>query len=246
MSSTDEANCMAPTIVIAHRGASNHAPENTLLAFETAIRLGAQMFELDVQETADNYLVCIHDYTVDRTTSGNGLVSELTLEELRSLDAGRGEKIPLLSEVLDLARQRIMVNVELKVMEVEERVLDLISSRGMLDAVIVSSFLHETLAVVHKICPTICTGVLYAQTLDDPLRYAQELGATAINPLHELVDLEIVSAAKEQGLAVYPWTVNESYRMAELVRLGVDGIITDLPDQCLRVIKRCESDSEVV
>jgi glycerophosphoryl diester phosphodiesterase len=237
---------MASTIVIAHRGASNLAPENTLLAFESAISLGAHMFELDVQETVDNHLVCIHDYTVDRTTNGSGLVSELTLNELRSLDAGRGERVPLLSEALDLARRKIGVNIELKVMDVEAQVLDMISSREMLDEVILSSFLHETLTVVRQKCSSVTTGVLYSRVLEDPLGYAEDLGATAINPLHELVDSELTSAARDRCLAVYPWTVNETNRMTELARLGVDGIITDLPDACLKVVGSFRSDSEVL
>jgi glycerophosphoryl diester phosphodiesterase len=116
-STTERADVPRP-VVIGHRGSSAYAPENTLLSYETAWKMKADMVELDVHSTADGGLVCIHDEDVSRTTNGKGLVAELTLKELRRLDAGKGQKVPLLSEVLDLARGRFGVNIEIKVLNV--------------------------------------------------------------------------------------------------------------------------------
>ncbi|MFX1369536.1 MAG: glycerophosphodiester phosphodiesterase, partial [Promethearchaeota archaeon] len=103
---------MRTQLVIGHRGASSEAPENTMKSFRIAWEIGADMVELDVQETADGHIICMHDYDVSATTSGNGMVSELDLEEIQSFDAGENERVPLLSEVLDFALNRIMLNIE--------------------------------------------------------------------------------------------------------------------------------------
>ncbi|TFF95326.1 glycerophosphodiester phosphodiesterase [Candidatus Thorarchaeota archaeon] len=224
-------------IVIAHRGGTERAPENTILAFETSCEMGAQMFELDVHETSDQHLVCIHDYTVDRTTNGQGLVSEMTLDEIRRLDAGMGQKVPLLSEALDIASGRSGVNIELKVLDIEERAVDLVVEKEMSDSVLVSSFFHESLRVIRKSAKSLPTGVLYNQPLEEPIQYALQLGATAINPHHELVSKELVSEAGSDNLRVYSWTVNTEDKVLELAGMGVDGIITDRPEMCLRLLK---------
>ena len=235
---------LVETIVIAHRGASETAPENTLVAFEEAILLGVQMFELDTHETLDNHLVCIHDYDVSRTTNGEGLVSEMTLSELLQLDAGRGQRVPLLKEALELAKGRALVNIELKVPGIESAVVQLLSELGMTTDVIVSSFFHEALVDIVKESKSIKTAVLFSHDLEDPVSYALGLSANAINPHHELLDPDMVLNAKKRGLEVYPWTVNERSRMIELVRMGISGIITDRSALCLDVVKRARLDAD--
>ena len=138
---------MKNQLVIAHRGASGLAPENTMLAFRTAYNVGAHMIELDVQQTADGKLVCIHDYDVDRTTNGSGAIVELSFREIQELDAGKGEKIPSLDEVLDYVRGRMKINIELKVLDIEKEILSMVQKRNMISDVIVSSvsYTHLTL-----------------------------------------------------------------------------------------------------
>jgi glycerophosphoryl diester phosphodiesterase len=137
-------------IIIGHRGASGHAPENTILSFRRALEFGAQMIELDIHETLDGRLVCIHDATLDRTTNGSGEVNGFTYEELLDFDAGEGEQIPLLEDVLKFASGNLQVNIELKVLEVEKQVLDIVERYEMFQDVIISSFSHDTLSTIRS------------------------------------------------------------------------------------------------
>lgn len=223
-------------IVIGHRGASNQAPENTLLAFQKAWKLGADMVELDVHATLDGELVCIHDYDVSRTTNGSGLVSDLLLKEIQDLDAGAGEKIPLLKDVLEFARGKLGVNIELKTIEIEEDVLRITKEAKMLDHVIYSSFLHEALCIISEIESRAVTAILLDSCPDEEIPYAIEIGAKAINPRFFNVDKDLVEYVHDSGLKVYPWTVNDEEFMLELLQMGVDGFITDLPDVGVRVV----------
>ncbi|MBN2228480.1 MAG: glycerophosphodiester phosphodiesterase [Candidatus Thorarchaeota archaeon] len=222
---------MQNCIIIGHRGAAGHAPENTLLSFQTAFEFGADMVELDIHETLDGHLVCIHDADVSRTTDGTGLVSEHTLNELRELDAGKGERIPLLSEVLSYAKNRLKVNIELKTLGVEKKIIDLLVERQMINDVVISSFYHGTLLVMKELDKRVFTAALISHSQDDLINYICELGVDALNPHYEIITNEIVSQAHNHGVLIYPWTVNDIDRMFDLIRnLRVDGIITDFPD----------------
>lgn len=223
-------------IVIAHKGASGYAPENTLLSFQRAIDLGADMIELDLRETLDGELVCIHDSSVDRTTNGTGEIHELTYKELRGLDAGEGEHIPLLTEVLSLASGKIKVNIDLKVIEVEKELLDLIEDYKIAQDVFVSSFFHGTLRALRDLSDNIETAVLVEVPKDDLVPYALDFDVNAINPNHKLVTPELVEEAHSVGLMVYPWTVNDLEMMKQLLAFGVDGLITDYPDRAAGVL----------
>jgi len=229
---------MYDCLIIGHRGASGIAPENTLLSYQTAIEIGVDMFELDVHQTSDGHLVCIHDYEVDRTTNGSGLVAEMSLNEIQKLDAGQGEYVPLLSEVLDLAFNRVMINIELKVPDVEREVIDLVKQKHMNDQIIISSFLHGTLQKISDIDRKIKTAVLVHTLFDDIIDYVVDLRAVALNPLHYLVTPELVSEAHHENLGIYPWTVNEPGFMIHLARLGVNGIITDFPNVAFDKLKK--------
>jgi len=223
-------------IVIGHRGASAYAPENTILSFETAWRMKADMVELDVHATSDGHLVCIHDDNVSRITGMSGLVAEMTLKEIRRLDAGRGQRIPLLSEVLNLSKGKFGVNIEIKVRNIEEDLLRLVTERSVLGSVIFSSFLHPTLRELREMSAEAKTAVLYREPINDPVQYALELGSNAINPLFYLLTPEHVSLAHKSGLKTYPWTVDDPDMMLELVSMRVDGIITDIPDVARKTI----------
>ncbi len=223
-------------IVIAHKGASGYAPENTLLSFQRAIDLEAHMIELDLRETLDGELVCIHDSSVDRTTNGTGEIHELTYKELRGLDAGEGEHIPLLTEVLSLASGKIKVNIDLKVIEVEKELLDLIEDYKIAQDVFVSSFFHGTLRALRDLSDNIETAVLVEVPKDDLVPYALDFDVNAINPNHKLVTPELVEEAHSVGIKVYPWTVNDLEMMKQLLAFGVDGLITDYPDRAAGVL----------
>jgi glycerophosphoryl diester phosphodiesterase len=228
---------LASQIVIAHKGASAYAPENTLLSFRRAYELGAQMIELDVHETLDGQLVCIHDKTVDRTTDGSGEVRNLSYEELMKMDAGDGERIPLLEDVLIFASGKLQVNIELKVIGVEMEVLDLVEKTGMNDSIIISSFLHGALSTIKEISSNSATAILIKDKMNDLVQYAVDLKANAINPDHKLVSTDLVKDAQMHALRVYPWTVNDTATMKRLFGIGVDGIITDYPDVALDILR---------
>ena len=228
---------MQECLIIGHRGAAGLAPENTMLSYRTALDLGVPMIELDIHETLDGHLMCIHDSSVDRTTNGSGIVAEMTLREIRVLDAGLGERIPLLSEVLDLARGRMSVNIELKALGVEKKLLDLVTERSMLDGILVSSFYHGSILAMKELSRDVPTAALVSEPEEGLVSYAVDLGANAINPLHSFVTHDLVEEAHGESLEVYPWTVNDTTRMFELFRLDVNGVITDFPNVGLDALR---------
>ena len=220
-------------LIIGHRGDRSDEPENTLSSFEKAIELGADMVELDVHLTKDRHLVVIHDRKVNRTTEGRGLVSEKTLEEIKSLDAGKGEEIPTLEEVIELVDQRVPINIELKAIGSAEKVCDVIKfyvSEGWnYKDFLVSSFEHNELHHFSGICPEVKIGVL---TGDIPLgyaEYAETLGAYSVNIALEAASPKFIEDAHKRGIKVFVWTVNELEDIALMKRLEVDGIFTDFP-----------------
>lgn len=237
------------TKIWAHRGASAVAPENTIPAFETAIAMGADGVELDVQRTADGELVVIHDETLDRTTSGSGRVVDRTLDELRALDASNGApaftgiRIPTLAEVLELlAPTGMRVNVELKTSVefypgIEAEALALVEDAGMTERVVWSSFNHLTLLPLRGRVPAANIGLLLSDVTVEPWRYAREFGAGALHPgLHLLQVPGWVDAAHEAGLAVHVWTVDEPAHLQLVAAAGVDVIITNRPDDARTVL----------
>lgn len=228
---------MAEQIIIAHRGASGHAPENTLLSYQRAVDFGAQMIELDVQETLDGNLVCIHDSTVDRTTNGSGEVHSFTYKELVGLDAGEGEQIPLLEDVIKFASGKIQINIEIKVIGVEKKILDIVERYGMFQDIMISSFFHNTLLTVRELSELVVTAILVNKPKDELVHYALDLRANAINPHYQLVTRELIQDAQKVGLKILPWTVNDSQTMMKLFAIGIDGLITDFPDRAVKVLK---------
>ncbi|MGH7841454.1 MAG: glycerophosphodiester phosphodiesterase [Candidatus Binataceae bacterium] len=221
---------------IAHRGASADFPENTVAAFEAAIAAGADMCELDVHRTADGAIVVIHDDTVDRTTAGRGRVAELTLAQIRQFDAGSwfgasfaAERIPLLSEVLDLAHGRCALNIELKAPGVAAQVCAMLRDRRAEESSLVSSFDAEALAHLRSLAPQIRVGLLASSRPARALQRAMKLKAAAVNPGFELVSAEFCAQAHRHGLAIYAWTVDDPLEMRKMIGAGVDGIMTNHP-----------------
>lgn len=217
-----------------HRGAAGHAPENTLAAVEKAISLGADWVEVDVY-AVEGELVVIHDDRLERTTNGAGYVMEQSLEYLRSLDAGNGEKIPFLGEVFEQVNRRAGVNVELKGPETAAPVARLIDhyvkERGWrYQEFLVSSFDHHALRAIKHLQPNIRTGALSLALPLEYARFAEELGAYSVHPGMEFLNRAFVEDAHRRGLKVFVYTVNRQEDLARVAALGVDGVFTDYPE----------------
>lgn len=234
------------TLVIAHRGASAYAPENTLRAFELAARQGADMCELDVQRTADGALVVFHDDTTARWEVRGRPVTHCTLADLRQLDIG-GERVATLAEVCAFARERGMrLNVELKERGIGADVVRLIRSERVADQVLISSFWDEALAEVATVAPDLPRALLMGiPTFRPDVRLRESwpfldlkrVGAVAWHPAWQIPLLDhVVPIVRRAGYRVHVWTVNDPDEMRRFLRLGVDGIITDTPDVLRRMI----------
>lgn len=237
---------------IAHRGASAAAPSNTLASFEKAAGFGADGIEFDVHLSADGVPVVIHDATVDATTDGSGRVAEMTLAQLKQLDAGSwfdpafaGERIPTLEEALETMGSRLLFNVELKSASLwgdglERATVAQVKRHGLDERVLFSSFNPLSLRRIKRIAPHIPVGLLYAPNLPLPL-YQVLLKALvpheACHPGYATVDAHYIAWARRRGYRVNVWTVDDPDEMRRLIRLGVDGIITNVPDVLRRVLE---------
>ena len=240
----------SPTRVIAHRGFSSRAPENTLIAVQQAIEVGADMVEVDVTVTADGHVICLHDETLDRTSNGSGLPNNMTLAEIKQLDAGSwfapeyaGEKIPTLSEVLDAVKGRILINIEIKPEAVEygvvQKVSSLVNEHEMLDSVVVSSFSPEALRLMKITDQAVMTASLFNKEIHtgrDPLEIIQEVGSRGFNISGKRLTPEMLERCHKHGIPVAVYTVNDVAEMRDLMKLGVDAVFTDHPDLMLEVV----------
>ena len=221
-------------LCIGHRGARAYAPENTLASFKKAIEIGVDAVELDVRKTKDNHIVVIHDEDVKRTTNGEGLVSELTLEQIKSFSAEGGEKIPTLEEALDFLDKKVKVFIELKDAGVEEQVLSIVHRRCLEKNVVIASFLEEVLKKVRELNEDIETGLIYARH-KNPLKAALELKANYLLALYRFTHTANVEKAHQNGLKVVVWTINNPDEVEEYIKKGVDGIASDKPDILIKL-----------
>lgn len=232
-----------------HRGAKGYYPENTMVSFEGAIKQKADGIELDVHMSKDGYLVVCHDETLNRTTNGKGFIKQYNLYELKKLDAGsyfdkkfKGEKLPLLEEVLDLVKSTdLFLNIEIKAgsifyPNIEEKVINLINKYNIKDRTIISSFDHFSVVKVKQIDKEIKTGILYTEALANPLEYTKTTSADAIHPNFLTLTKEIVDEARMSGILVNTYTINEEDDIKKISDFGVDAIITDFPDKALSII----------
>jgi len=215
--------------VVGHRGASAYEPENTVRSIRRAFEMGADAVEVDARVSKDSHVVIIHDETVDRTTNGTGLVSELSLEEIRALDAGKGEKIPTLQEVLEEIRGKGCLFLEIKVDEAAVPSLSLVESMEMMDSVLFISFSSGALTSIKEVRREAHTGFLYAKPFDGIIG-AKKLGCEAVLPYYRLATEKAIAFAHRMKLKVIPWTVDELEVAKELKRRGADGIATNRPD----------------
>ncbi len=225
-----------PFLNIAHRGASGHEPENTLRAFRRAVEMGADMIELDVRCAGGGELVVIHDDELERTTGVQGFVSETPLEELLRFDAGQGERIPLLEQVLETVNGDAALNIEIKDSFAVKPLAAFIARaaelpRWPLDRFLVSSFNHYDLWLMRALCPGIRLGALAAVVPPEFAAFAREMDAWSVNVEKSHVAEPFVREAHERELKVLVYTVDEPDDMARMRALGVDGVFSNYPDR---------------
>jgi len=211
--------------------------------------MGAGFIETDLQLSRDARLVAIHDATVNRTTNGQGAVHDMTLAELRRLDAGSwfgsefaGERIPTIEEILEFAKKHdVVFYLELKPSGSwggEHALISALRESGEIARTVVISFDPAILANVRKIEPTVMTGLLFEGQISDPLAKAIEIGARQLAVRGSLVTPRLLKEARQRDLQVVCWTVNHPAHMRLLVEAGVDGIISDYPDRLLELTRR--------
>jgi glycerophosphoryl diester phosphodiesterase len=237
---------------IAHRGASGHAPENTMAAFRRAVELGATFIETDLQITRDAQVIAIHDFTLDRTTTGKGQVHLLTLDQIRALDAGSwysgagvgafaGERVPTLGEILDFAKEHdIIIYLEIKsgpAWGVEHAVVAALRDQNASARVVILSFDPSTLDSVHRLDSTMMTGFLCEHPSNDLVERTVRAGARQLVARGDLITPSVIEKAHHAGLQVVAWTINEPEQMLRLIDVGVNGIITDYPDRLLSILR---------
>ena len=221
---------------IGHRGAKGHLAENTLESIKLALEFGVDAIELDVHKCRSGELVVIHDFTLDRTTNGEGEVALKSLEELKSLRVNEKFRIPLLTEVLDLIQGKCWINIELKGLNTAAETCRIIENyiknfNWDQGDFIVSSFQKNELFEVYKINPDIQIGVLSKASVNEALQLGKMLNAKAIHPSLGIATRENVKQAQNAGFKVNVWTVNEPADILRMKDFGVDGIISDYPDR---------------
>ncbi len=255
---------LAPkTLVVAHRGGAALAPENTLAAFENALKLGVDMVECDVHLSKEGELIVMHDFTVSRTTNGTGEIRDLTLAELKQLNAAAKftggnfppQPVPTLAELLDLVKGKAGVQIEIKVGAgnarypgIEQKVIDLVNARGMTNDVILISFDFPTLKQVKAMDARIHTGALVnaAWMMTRRLAAPEQIVAEAIDttgaeyfmPPFGTVFEDLVRVVHARGLKIGVWTVNVEADMRRLAGWGVDAITSDKPDELKKALGR--------
>jgi len=231
---------------IAHRGGRLYEPENTIAAFHHAIDTGADWIEMDVQQTKDGELVVIHDETVDRTTDGAGRVEDLTLEQIRTLDAGNGEQVPTFQEVIDLAKETgVGILPEAKSPQlypgIEMKMLDTLISNGFVQKTVIQSFDYDTLENIKKANQAVKVCPLYGLWKLD-LRNPRPREASTLCPMAEMIVLNpwMIRQAHVEGREVYVWfgVIEHPLVMRFLLALGADGLIVDDPIALAEVLDR--------
>lgn len=230
--------------VTAHRGFSDKAPENTLVAFSEAIAVGAEYVELDVQETADGRLVVIHDFNLSRTTNGSGKISDLTLNEIQQFDAGTwkdsgyaGELVPEFSAVIDAVKGKLKINIEIKSdsedTQIVEKLLKLVNEKDFAEQCFFTSFNWAIIDKVKRLSPSMKAGYLFSEMPDKSIF---EANVDLFSVHFQLVTAEFIAKAHAAGKEVHTYTVNETDEMQRLMDCGIDNIITNCPDKLLQYL----------
>jgi glycerophosphoryl diester phosphodiesterase len=233
------------TKVTAHRGASGHAPENTLSSMQEAINMKADFSEIDVQETADGELILLHDGSLKRTTGLDKGIWKTNYDEVKMLDAGswfgekfKGEKIPTLAEVIDSVKGKMRLNIELKTNKHEKKLADLaaqvVKDKNFEKECVFTSFAYSQIKRVKEIDKNLKVGLIFSNMPEDFDVFAADMDLLSVH--YKLVDADFVKKAKANGKEVHVWTVNDEAEMNRLIDIGVTSIITNYPDKLNAVL----------
>ncbi|MCS7253487.1 MAG: glycerophosphodiester phosphodiesterase family protein [Armatimonadota bacterium] len=239
-------------MIIAHRGYSGIYPENTLIALREAIKLNVDGIEVDARITKDGCVILMHDETVDRTTNGSGKVEELTLEQIKALDAGswkgeefKGESIPTLSEALSCLPDDMVMYVEVKPSNAAREVISAIEEGGAFDRVVICSFHPSVLKMVSELRPHLPKVLIVGecQSMNEFKRLinvALECGANGLSIHYGSITAEFVKHAHQRAIGIVAWTVNDLRTLSAMLNVGVDAIATDYPDIVIKALG-CDS-----
>lgn len=242
---------MNHSIILAHRGASAYAPENTLAAFELGRQMGAGGIELDVQLTKDGKLVVIHDHTIDRTSNGKGRIADMTLEELRMYDfsysfkdkyGAEGSRIPELKDIMQYAMEHdLFINIETKDYanpygEVNRLTAELVRASGYGEQTLISSINHNAMAMLKREYPEIETAIAFLESFYRLEEYAESCRVDVLHPYYLGVNESFMEQANRNGWGVNPWTVDDEAEMKRLQKLGVTRIMTNRPDVAAKAL----------
>ncbi|WP_033278386.1 glycerophosphodiester phosphodiesterase [Streptomyces sp. NRRL F-525] len=215
-------------LTIGHRGVMGLEPENTLRSFVAAEQAGLDVIELDLHLSKDGALVVMHDADVDRTTDGTGPIAERTLGELRTLDAGRGERVPTFDEVLDAVKSP--VQAEIKDLAAARALAEVMHRRNLVERIEVSSFHDEAIAEIARLVPGVRTALIASRFGPDVVERATEAGAETVCLNIRRLTLEVVEAARKADLRIIGWVVNTQDQLRLVRALGLDGATTDYPE----------------
>jgi len=222
---------MRRVLRIGHRGAAGHAPENTLAAIQKGIALGVDFVEIDVRRTEDGVLVVLHDETVNRTTNGKGRVDRLCLRDIEKLNAGSGEHLPTLEEVLKVAAGETGLMLELKITGAAQQTVEAVREAGFREPVIYASFLHDELKHVRTVDPEASLLVLFGRLPQAPVARAIKYGPTYVGLRHDKATRPLVDAFHRADLLVFVYTADAPSDIQHALSLDVDGVISNFPDR---------------
>lgn len=223
--------------VVGHRGAAGVKPENTLMGFRYAIGLGVEFVECDVHLTSDEHLVVMHDPKVDRTTNATGAIRDLDFEFIRSLDAGEGQRVPTLSEVLETVQDKVKLLCELKGEGVEDMSVDTVLEMGMAQDVIFTSFNIDRIRRVLRRNQDLQTGAIFSNPTDDDIKMAEEMGVCGVGVHYKNLRLKTVEQALDAELDIRAWNPDTLREQQAMVALGVSGVGTNRPDILMEYVK---------
>ncbi|MDD3625963.1 MAG: glycerophosphodiester phosphodiesterase family protein [bacterium] len=228
--------------IIGHRGARGLAPENTLISFKKGLESNADYIEFDIQLTKDNKVAVIHDYSLQRTTGINGLVSEFTLAEIKKADAGawfseefRGQQLPSLEEALDFIIPKAIPVIEIKMSyfynpDFKKYLTPILEEYSKKSHLIVISFFHPILKELKNDLKNIETAVLYNSALTAPWQVAESVKADAVHPRADSINMDIINELKKRGYPIRPWVINTEKEFKIFLDAGVDALGTDFPN----------------
>jgi glycerophosphoryl diester phosphodiesterase len=222
---------MRRILKVGHRGAAGHAPENTLLAIQKGIDLGVDFIEIDVRCTADGVLMALHDASVNRTTNGKGHIEHLSLRDIKALDAGNGERIPTLEEVLKVVAGKTGLMLELKVEGIAQKAVEAVQNAEFKDPIIYASFLHEELEVIRSVDPEASVMALFGRLGSAPVARAMKYKPSHVGLRRDTITRGLVEAFHGEDLLVFVYTVDRIWEIKRALSAGVDGIISNVPER---------------